>query len=637
MAETPAAAAAAGPTPRRPLLVVFDINGTLSARITKKERRFCRSHPNWPPLVQPALVSAPAATASTAAHVTQTAQDLAAASAPHASAAAWRTPPSPTPLPLPKRPRGLQAADGARPAPTVAAAQHGGAVHAPEVRERRTTGCPTAPLRMDGAATSGETAVDAPFIPGSPTASLHIARSLFFLRPYVRESVAAILDVADVVIWTSMHTHNARDAAQAILGDAIISRCLGVLSAQDCPDYREDPMPAGNWQRPLNVAAHAPSTADTNTEAEADATADVTVDTTVGTEMGAYAKREVGAGAEIAIEIEPEAELKGITQPELPTPEAPRWRRRDLALRTTDGASADAPGHRVSAPRVVSGEAVLDKDAAVDADARAGRWPSSSRGRGSLKDLRAVWRRWPQYDATNTILVDDSLHKTLAQPGNALILPSFGFELLDVNPWRDRALPNVVQYIRYLSERLGCGSATGSADASAMRPDVRRLLTDRPIVRSTRLLRWGQDCQGMKVVAQWAVHPQFYSPVDAADPVPAPRSALGPRIVHAPSAPRPSKAHAGASGPTPETPHPASRRRPEAASASRPASVSHAETKAKAKTKYQPPRQARRDARRAGHGLQGGAPSRPPEDGGRGAGRAGPAASAFRNGAETAA
>lgn len=37
---------------------------------------------------------------------------------------------------------------------------------------------------------------------------------------------------------------------------------------------------------------------------------------------------------------------------------------------------------------------------------------------GSKKDLRAVWRQFPQYDVTNTVLVDDSFDKVVQHPNH---------------------------------------------------------------------------------------------------------------------------------------------------------------------------------------------------------------------------
>ncbi|KAI8973695.1 NLI interacting factor-like phosphatase-domain-containing protein [Mycotypha africana] len=78
---------------------------------------------------------------------------------------------------------------------------------------------------------------------------------------------------------------------------------------------------------------------------------------------------------------------------------------------------------------------------------------------GTVKDLQKVWNVLQQYNAKNTIIMDDCLFKLLRQPYNAILINTF-----DHNDLRspDQELLNIIQYLKVLKHQSNVANFIGS-------------------------------------------------------------------------------------------------------------------------------------------------------------------------------
>lgn len=89
------------------------------------------------------------------------------------------------------------------------------------------------------------------------------------------------------------------------------------------------------------------------------------------------------------------------------------------------------------------------------------------RSHATLKDLRVVWRQFPQYGPANTVIVDDSVSKSRLNPANAIWVPDFNAGTMTHEAFNgDAVLPQLQQYLAEL------------VDAA----DVRVVLRERPFL-----------------------------------------------------------------------------------------------------------------------------------------------------------
>jgi hypothetical protein len=70
--------------------------------------------------------------------------------------------------------------------------------------------------------------------------------------------------------------------------------------------------------------------------------------------------------------------------------------------------------------------------------------------RETLKDLDYVWRQMPEFDATNTIILDDTPAKVACQPYNLIQISTFHHEPVLKREKRDQDLCKVANYLRIL-------------------------------------------------------------------------------------------------------------------------------------------------------------------------------------------
>jgi hypothetical protein len=72
----------------------------------------------------------------------------------------------------------------------------------------------------------------------------------------------------------------------------------------------------------------------------------------------------------------------------------------------------------------------------------------------TLKDLTKVWNELPEFDATNTIVLDDSLSKLAAQPYNLIQMSTFYSEpFIEDKYFMDRDLCKVANYLSLVKEQ----------------------------------------------------------------------------------------------------------------------------------------------------------------------------------------
>jgi hypothetical protein len=70
--------------------------------------------------------------------------------------------------------------------------------------------------------------------------------------------------------------------------------------------------------------------------------------------------------------------------------------------------------------------------------------------RETLKDLDLVWCQLPEFDATNTIIIDDTKRKVARQPHNLVQVSTFHHDLVLNREKRDQDLCKVTNYLRIL-------------------------------------------------------------------------------------------------------------------------------------------------------------------------------------------
>ncbi|KAJ3374608.1 hypothetical protein HDU92_000925, partial [Lobulomyces angularis] len=92
------------------------------------------------------------------------------------------------------------------------------------------------------------------------------------------------------------------------------------------------------------------------------------------------------------------------------------------------------------------------------------------RDRQTFKDLQKIYSQYPQFNQTNTILLDDSPHKGLKnENSNTLHLPTYTVCEPTFNPLEDDSLLSVTKYFRAMHyEKVD---------------DVRKFLSNNPFVK----------------------------------------------------------------------------------------------------------------------------------------------------------
>lgn len=145
-----------------------------------------------------------------------------------------------------------------------------------------------------------------------------------------------------------------------------------------------------------------------------------------------------------------------------------------------------------------------------------------SRHHGTVKDLERMWEQHPAFDATTTVLIDDSERKAALQPRNLLLLPSF-----DEEPRSSSGGPSgedggethcdsdddvLLGLSAYLGDlQAAMTAAFNSADRATEPPDVRRFLAENLfaawLVRWRRRRREKQECRAEHAASEPSVSP----------------------------------------------------------------------------------------------------------------------------------
>eukprot|EP01080_Neovahlkampfia_damariscottae_P011995 gene11995-5395_t len=70
---------------------------------------------------------------------------------------------------------------------------------------------------------------------------------------------------------------------------------------------------------------------------------------------------------------------------------------------------------------------------------------------GTIKNLNVVWDRYPDFDHTNSFIIDGSLSK-MSHPSNGIFIPEYNFENDNINFEEDKTLLNLKDYLEILSD-----------------------------------------------------------------------------------------------------------------------------------------------------------------------------------------
>lgn len=71
----------------------------------------------------------------------------------------------------------------------------------------------------------------------------------------------------------------------------------------------------------------------------------------------------------------------------------------------------------------------------------------------ALKDLKQIWKFYPQYDKTNTLIVDDSEEKLVLIPENGIVIPSFIVSNPLIDFKKDFVLPRLQAFLYKLKNQ----------------------------------------------------------------------------------------------------------------------------------------------------------------------------------------